>query len=124
MAIPFPNKTDKFPVQPKNIETEIENQKTDPNIIPTSNMGMLTIKTANEWIEEAKFKPIPKMLFGDFWFEYELCILFADTNLGKSILAVQIANSISKGEPIEGIDGARNESTKGSSGTRDLRGSG
>jgi hypothetical protein len=43
------------------------------------------------------------MLFGEFWFEGELCILFADTNLGKSILAVQIGNSISKGELIKGF---------------------
>jgi len=42
------------------------------------------------------------MLFGEFWFEGELCILFADTNLGKSILAVQIGNSISRGERIGG----------------------
>jgi hypothetical protein len=43
------------------------------------------------------------MLFGEFWFERELCILFADTNLGKSILAVQINNSISRGEQIRGF---------------------
>jgi RecA-family ATPase len=40
------------------------------------------------------------MLFGKFWYEGELCILFADSNLGKSILAVQIANSINTGIPI------------------------
>ena len=57
-------------------------------------------KPANQWIEEAKSRPIPKMLFGELWYEGELCILFADTNTGKSILAVQIADSISKGEPI------------------------
>lgn len=65
--------------------------------------GILTVKTANRWIEQAKTQPIPKMLFGEFWFEGELCILFADTNLGKSILAVQIGNSISKGEQIKGF---------------------
>ena len=43
------------------------------------------------------------MLFGEFWFEGEICILFADTNLGKSILAVQISDSISKGEAIKGF---------------------
>lgn len=58
-------------------------------------------KTQNEWIEQAKARPNPKMLFGEFWCEGELCILFSDTNLGKSILAVQIANSISKGEAIK-----------------------
>ncbi len=61
------------------------------------------INTAAEWIEEAKSRPVPKMLFGEFWHESELCILFADTNLGKSILAVQIARSISEGIPIAGF---------------------
>ncbi|HLO91338.1 MAG TPA: AAA family ATPase [Lentimicrobium sp.] len=65
--------------------------------------GLFTVKTASRWIEQAKTRPTPKMLFGEFWFEGELCILFADTNLGKSILAVQIGNSISRGEQILGF---------------------
>lgn len=65
--------------------------------------GLFSVKTANRWIEQAKTRPIPQMLFGEFWFEGELCILFADTNLGKSILAVQIGNSISRGEQIRGL---------------------
>ena len=65
--------------------------------------GLFTVKSANKWIEQAKNRPTPKMLFGQLWFENELCILFADTNLGKSILAVQIGNSISKGESIKGF---------------------
>lgn len=66
-------------------------------------LGLFNIRTANEWLEEAKHSPIPHMLFGELWHENELCILFADTNLGKSILAVQIGNSISKGELVEGF---------------------
>ena len=65
--------------------------------------GLFTVKTGNRWIEQAKTRPIPQMLFGEFWFEGELCILFADTNLGKSILAVQIGNSISRCEQIRGF---------------------
>lgn len=65
--------------------------------------NLFKIMTANEWIELAKTRPIPKMLFDEFWFETELCILFADANLGKSILAVQIGNSISKGKVIPGF---------------------
>ena len=65
--------------------------------------GIFTLRTATQWMEEARQRPIPKMLFGEFWFEGELCILFADTNLGKSILAVQIGNSISRGEHIPGF---------------------
>lgn len=64
------------------------------------NNDLLIMKSANEWIQEAKKKPTPKMLCGELWFEGELCILFASTNIGKSILAVQIADSISRGEPI------------------------
>ena len=65
--------------------------------------GLLLVRTANKCIEEAKTRPIPKRLFGDFWFEGELCILFADTNLGKSILAVQVGDSISQGQSIKGL---------------------
>jgi hypothetical protein len=53
--------------------------------------------STNKWIDYAKNSPIPRKLFGELWFEKEFCILFSDTNLGKSILSVQIANSISKG---------------------------
>lgn len=62
--------------------------------------GLFLAKPVNNWIEQAKKRAIPQMLFDGFWFEGELCILFADTNLGKSILAVQIANSISRGQAI------------------------
>lgn len=67
------------------------------------NKGLFKVKTANQWIEQAKTSPIPLMLFGELWHDSELCILFADTNLGKSILAVQIADSISKGKMIAGF---------------------
>lgn len=62
--------------------------------------NLFVVKSANEWLMDAMQRPIPKMLFGEFWFEGELCILFADTNLGKSIMAVQIAESIARGEGI------------------------
>ncbi len=65
--------------------------------------NLLLVRSVNQCINDAKNRPIPKMLFSEFWHEEELCILFADTNLGKSILAVQIANSISNGEAIRGF---------------------
>lgn len=65
--------------------------------------ALLEVKTANNWIKQASKRPIPKMLFSEFWYEQELCILFADTNVGKTILAVQIADSISRGHPIPGF---------------------
>lgn len=67
------------------------------------NKGLFKVKTANNWLQLAKLSPIPEMLFGELWHESEICILFADTNLGKSILAVQIADSISRGKQIPGF---------------------
>lgn len=66
-------------------------------------LGLFTVKPITAWIEEAKNRPIPKMLFSEFWFEGELCILFSDTNMGKSILSLQIGDSISKGISIPGF---------------------
>lgn len=61
------------------------------------------VQSASTWISEAAMRPTPKKLFDGFWYENELCILFADTNTGKSILAVQIGDSISSGIPINGF---------------------
>jgi len=66
--------------------------------------SIFSIKTVNQWLRDASNKPIPKPLYLSFWFEGEVCILFADTNLGKSILAVQIADIISQNEKVLYID--------------------
>lgn len=89
-------------IQPQDILSEAEQLLRQGNEA-TESKGLFTVKTASRWIEQAKTRPIPRMLFSEFWFEGELCILFADTNLGKSILAVQIGNSISRGEQIRGF---------------------
>jgi len=65
--------------------------------------SLFVVHTASAWMEHSMTRPTPRMLFSEFWHEGELCILFADTNLGKSILAVQIGNSISRGEAIPGF---------------------
>ena len=52
--------------------------------------------TANETIEVAKVQKNPKKLYKEFWYENEVCCLFADANVGKSILAVQISNAIAE----------------------------
>lgn len=58
------------------------------------------IKRADKWLRDAAKLPEAKLLFGHFWLEGELCILFADSNSGKSVLAVQIGDSITKGQAI------------------------
>jgi len=68
---------------------------------PDQPEDLFTVNTANAWLQQASERPVPKMLFGKFWFEGELCILFADSNLGKSILAVQIGNCINTGNAMQ-----------------------
>lgn len=84
------------------IENESNNITGNDNSI-TGNEGLLIIRTANEYIELAKSSPVPKMLVSEFWHESELSILFADTNMGKSIFAVQVGNSICTGKAIRGF---------------------
>lgn len=67
------------------------------------NEALFIIKPASYWMEQAANRPPQQMLFDGFWFDGEICILFADTNLGKSILAVQIGTSISEGNAIPGF---------------------
>ncbi|MCO5945287.1 AAA family ATPase [Mucilaginibacter flavidus] len=61
---------------------------------------MFTIENGNRWLELARREPEAKMLLGELWHQGELCMLFADTNIGKSILAVQIGESIARGQSI------------------------
>lgn len=69
----------------------------------TTNTEISTLfesKPAMEWIEEAGRRPTPRQLWHELWHEGELTCLFADTNVGKSIYAIQIANEIGKEENI------------------------
>jgi RecA-family ATPase len=67
---------------------------------PKPNHSLFMAHSGNQWLSLGQKQTTPVMLFAEFWFDGELCILFADTNLGKSILAVQIADCISKGKSL------------------------
>ena len=58
------------------------------------NIGMFTVKTANRTLADAKLRPNPDALYLELWYEGEVCCLFSDSNLGKSIYAVQMAEQI------------------------------
>src|SRR4029079_2563491 len=62
---------------------------------------LFKIRRAGEWIESARERPAPRMIFDRFWLEGELAIMFASTGKGKSVLGVQIAESIARGHVIE-----------------------
>lgn len=58
--------------------------------------GLIEVHSANSWIKQAADDPDPNSLYDTLWYEGELACLFADSNLGKSILAVQIAKEIAQ----------------------------
>lgn len=61
-------------------------------------LSVFKVASANTWINEASKRPSPKKLFGSLWNSGELSVLFADTGVGKTMLAVQIADCISSGK--------------------------
>lgn len=97
-----PQFEDLNPITPKEFNNHLEGMQKEVDV-QRQNKGLFKVKTANQWLDEAKNTPVPEMLFGEFWHENEICVLFADSNLGKSILAVQIADSISRSKPIQGF---------------------
>ena len=70
----------------------------------TDNIGMFTVRTANRTIAEAAMRPNPRQLYQELWYEGEVCCLFSDSNLGKSIYAVQMADTIATLHPVLLVD--------------------
>lgn len=62
------------------------------------NSNRFRVEPLNELLERNKDVPPAKQLFGEFWHEGELCVLFGQTNTGKTILALQIAIGLATGK--------------------------
>lgn len=67
-------------------------------------VGLLAIKSANDWIEDSINTPDPKTYFHNLIVQYENTVIFASSNVGKSILAIQIAEDIARQERILYVD--------------------
>ena len=61
-------------------------------------VDIFEVESANETMKAAQKMQIPNMLFGELIFEKELTILFSSAGIGKTMLAVQIADHISRGK--------------------------
>lgn len=72
----------------------------DDDNIPRWRTNLFDTMPARQWLTVSSQRPTPNRLFGPFWMENEISILFADTGKGKSVLAVQIAESLAAGVPI------------------------
>lgn len=66
--------------------------------------GLLSIKSANDWVNDAINTPDPKMYFHNLIVQFENTVIFASSNVGKSILAIQIAEDIARTEKILYVD--------------------
>ena len=79
--------------------------------VELSELSLFTVKTFNQLLANAASKGDLVRLFDEFWFEGETCCLFGDSNVGKSILAVQIARNIAnKGKKVLYFDFELSES--------------
>lgn len=84
------------------IQEDIERFDNNAAVIPyigdVEQLPLFVSSDMQSVIDGGKKKPPIHRLWGDFWWEDELVFLFADSGIGKSILATQIANEIAMGE--------------------------
>lgn len=66
--------------------------------------GLLSIKSANDWVNDAINTPDPKMYFHNLIDQFENTVIFASSNVRKSILAIQIAEDIARTDKILYVD--------------------
>ena len=83
----------------KAIDEDLQKTEAIKDVVPET-VGILKIKSINQTLMEAKQRPDPKPLWLTLWYEGEVCCLFADSNVGKSIYAVQIAESIARTQRV------------------------
>ncbi len=67
-------------------------------------IGALSVKRANQWVEESLTRPDPRFFCNGLIVENENIVLFAVSNAGKSIFATQLAEEIAAEEPVLYID--------------------
>lgn len=97
-----PQVTEDLPAEENPVEgilNEVEKAKRAPK-----KAGILSLKPANDWIEDAAKRPDPRFFFHGLIAEHKNTVIFASTNVGKSILAVQIAEDIAWSEKVGYLD--------------------
>lgn len=61
-------------------------------------VGGYKIESLAEVVNSNKDKLPPKQLFGEFWRDGEIAVLFGQTNTGKTVLAMQMAIDLARGQ--------------------------
>lgn len=81
------------------IEAEVKKAEHAPK-----RAGLLSYKSANDWVEESLHTPNPRTFFHGMFAERENTVLFASSNVGKSVLGNQVAEAIAVVEKLMYID--------------------
>jgi len=81
------------------ITAEIEKFQKMPDRI-----GIMSVKSANQWVDDALQEPDPKTYFYDLLVEGECTVLFASSNAGKSVLATQMAEAVARENTVLYLD--------------------
>ena len=81
------------------ITAEIEKFQKMPDRI-----GIMSVKSANQWVDDAMQEPDPKTYFYDLLVEGECTVLFASSNAGKSVLATQMTEAVARENTVLYLD--------------------
>lgn len=79
----------------QNIIEQINNGEPKLTLLKKENK-LFRIRTASDVLADAEKQPDPSELFQNLIYEHEIIICFADTGVGKTIQAVQMASHISQ----------------------------
>ena len=75
-----------------------------PYVETASSDDALIVRPVSAWMDGAAAAlPTPRPLLGSLWFEGEMTVLFSETNAGKSVLAVQVADAVARGRGTLGL---------------------
>ncbi len=68
----------------------------------TSFKSIFTVRTANECMEHERPTARPRVLYDQLWREGEIAVLYGEPGTGKSLLAMHIAEMVSRGAGAKG----------------------
>lgn len=77
-------------------DTEANAEAYDPNPL----RSLTPVRDMSQLMKNPLLRFNPRRLWGSLWYEGEVCCMFAESNVGKSVYAVQIAREIAKTEPV------------------------
>src|SRR5688572_2629689 len=83
-------------------------EQTSTSTENTSFKSIFTVRSANECMEHGRAAAVPRRLYEELWREGELEVLYGEPGAGKSLLAMHIAQMISRGAGAgRGLNAAR-----------------